>query len=253
MSRVRRGLFLKQRKAQPVYKLFGKKNMNKTIARIIIAAFILSAMLIFANKADAALSCNVTESCDYTDVFHMSNATDAHAELNNNSDYSYKVCCRDTANRTISTGCGYLSTTLLHLSGETDAHAEQANESDYSFNVCMNTTIGNISYGYADNCTSAGYDTCLASISTDITGKSTDLHVADCVTDPYATMICVSLAEKGVIPTTVGATPFYTTSANPQPPENASCLRDMKGGDKCNVTWVVVPTGPIHSVWQFFA
>ena len=38
--------------------------MNKTIARIIIAAFILSAMLIFANKADAALSCNVTESCD---------------------------------------------------------------------------------------------------------------------------------------------------------------------------------------------
>ncbi|MBS3097697.1 hypothetical protein J4209_02770 [Candidatus Woesearchaeota archaeon] len=225
--------------------------MNKSIARIVIAALILLGIVILANEVNAALSCNVTDSCDFTTVFHMSNVTDAHAELKNNTDYDYKVCCWDTANRTIGTGCGYSSTNLLHLSDQTDAHAELANESDYNSNVCLNTTVGNITFAYSDVCT--GYDTCLATVSTNITGKSTDLHVADCTTDPYATKVCVSLAQKGTISTDTSATPFYTTSANPQPPENASCLLDMKRGDKCNVTWAVVATGPIHSIWEFFA
>jgi PGF-pre-PGF domain-containing protein len=54
---------------------------------------------------------------------------------------------------------------------------------------------------------------------------------------------------KGDIPTTIGAEPFYTISANPH---NASCLTHLDDGESCNQTWVVNATGPGNSVWEFF-
>jgi hypothetical protein len=51
---------------------------------------------------------------------------------------------------------------------------------------------------------------------------------------------------KGAISTTLGATPFYTTSGNPQTQAN------MKAGDVFNQAWQVVPTGVIGENYEFF-
>jgi hypothetical protein len=51
---------------------------------------------------------------------------------------------------------------------------------------------------------------------------------------------------KGAISTTVGATPFYTTSGNPQTQAN------MRAGDVFNQTWQVIPTGGIGESYEFF-
>lgn len=51
---------------------------------------------------------------------------------------------------------------------------------------------------------------------------------------------------KGIISTTLGATPFYTTSPQPQ-----TCL-NMGQGDTCNLTWQVNATGAL-GLYKFFA
>jgi len=53
---------------------------------------------------------------------------------------------------------------------------------------------------------------------------------------------------KGVIPTTVGAVPFYTINSNP----NSSC-RALVKGDNCNIKWRVNATGNIGDRYVFFA
>lgn len=53
---------------------------------------------------------------------------------------------------------------------------------------------------------------------------------------------------KGAVPTTVGATPFFTTDANPS---TASCLSDMAAGESCNVSWAVNATGDLQN-YTFF-
>lgn len=148
-------------------------------------------LLILLAETNADMSCEVTTTCSYTDIFHISNLTNAHAELNNNSNYNQIVCCRDT-NSIAALGTGNTGnyTTLLHLSTETDAHVELNNASNYPIFLYLNTSSGNISCAYAANCNA--YNTCIASVSTEFTGDS-DLHVADCTTDPYATKICCNL------------------------------------------------------------
>jgi len=54
---------------------------------------------------------------------------------------------------------------------------------------------------------------------------------------------------KGAVPTTPGATPFYTLSPNPH---NANCLTTIQDGDTCNQTWIVNATGELNSTWEFF-
>ncbi|MEW6294912.1 MAG: DNRLRE domain-containing protein [Candidatus Diapherotrites archaeon] len=53
---------------------------------------------------------------------------------------------------------------------------------------------------------------------------------------------------KGIVSTTVGAQPFYTTSSNPQ----TNCA-NLKGGQSCTNTWSVMPTGNLGSRWEFFS
>jgi len=53
---------------------------------------------------------------------------------------------------------------------------------------------------------------------------------------------------KGVIPTTVGAVPFYTINSNP----NESCKALVKG-DNCNIKWSVNATGKVGERYVFFA
>src|SRR3989338_8272244 len=58
-----------------------------------------------------------------------------------------------------------------------------------------------------------------------------------------------SVEAKGVIPTGVGAKPFYTLSDNPS---SELCLTQLGPGQSCNQTWIVNATGDIGSTWEFF-
>ncbi|MBU3941764.1 MAG: hypothetical protein KKF74_02525, partial [Nanoarchaeota archaeon] len=150
------------------------------------------ALIVSSHFVDTSLSCNVITSCSYTDIFHISNETNAHAELNNNSNYNYKICCNDTAGLNIGTGCSGEYFTLLHLSNQTNAHAELNNESNYNFNVCISSSDGLLNCSYESSC--SGYDTCIASVS-----NSTNAHVGNC-TD-YSTKICCNITAANTAPT----------------------------------------------------
>lgn len=162
--------------------------MNKNLVLITLAVCFL--LVFFLKPVLSNLSCEVTTNCLYTGVFHISNQTNAHAELNNNTNYDYKICCRDTENETtLETGCSGIYETLLKLSNETNAHVEEKTQSNYNFPVCLNVST-TIYCNYATSC--FGYDTCVASIS-----GVTNAHVADCVTNPYSIKICCGFTKRG--------------------------------------------------------
>ena len=146
--------------------------------------------IVNANKTEM-LTCAVLTSCPdgYADIFHMSDLSNAHAELANQSDYSYKVCCKEVSGYTVDNNCsGPNKFTILHLSNYTNAHAEIWTESNYSYDVCLNSDTGmSLNCSYLSDC--SDYDACVASIS-----DTTNAHVADCITDSYANKICCSFA-----------------------------------------------------------
>ncbi len=139
----------------------------------------------------AVLSCEVTTNCSYYDILHLSNYTNAHAELPNYSNYGYKLCCHDTGPYNVTLGYEAEGTAFLHLANYTNSHVEQVNESNYSYVAYISSPNATISCAYKQSC--EGYDTCLVSISTNCSGGYTNLHIADCVTDPYATKVCCNL------------------------------------------------------------
>jgi subtilisin family serine protease len=57
-----------------------------------------------------------------------------------------------------------------------------------------------------------------------------------------------AVTSKGDVSTVVGATPFYTISANPS---DASCLQSLAVNSSCNITWVVNATGDMTN-YEFF-
>ncbi|HII16025.1 MAG TPA: S8 family serine peptidase, partial [Nanoarchaeota archaeon] len=59
-----------------------------------------------------------------------------------------------------------------------------------------------------------------------------------------------SINGKGIIPTTVGAKPFYSLTPNPH---NASCLAHISQGETCSTTWQVNVTGDTNDTYAFFA
>ena len=139
----------------------------------------------------AALSCEVTDACVYNDILHMANITDSHAELANGSDYGYSLCCRDLGPNNVTIGTASSGEEYLHLSNVTDAHVEKATENYYNYKAFISSDNASITCSYKNTC--ENYDTCLVSISTNITGNDTNLHIADCVTDPYATLVCCNM------------------------------------------------------------
>ncbi|MBU4456210.1 MAG: S8 family serine peptidase, partial [Nanoarchaeota archaeon] len=58
-----------------------------------------------------------------------------------------------------------------------------------------------------------------------------------------------SVNAKGIIPTTVGAKPFYSLTPNPH---NESCLSLLNDGESCNITWIVEATGDENNTYEFF-
>ena len=179
---------------------------------------LVSVMLILTVTAAADLSCSVTTSCSDTDILHLSNYTNAHAELTNETDYSYKVCCEDTGTQSVSLSSSCSGTNFLDLSSSTDAHVEKTSESAYSVDACIYSPDATFTCGYQDsNCN--GWDTCLATISDD-----TDAHIASCESDPYTTRVCCNMT--------------YTND----PPEMTS-LSDSPDPAKGGTTVTVTPSG----------
>ncbi len=167
--------------------------LNKRGNALSFFIFFILIFFISSYVVDTALLCEVVTNCNNTDIFHISNKTNAHAELSNNSNYAYEICCNDTNGLNIGTSCTGEHFTLLHLSNQTNAHVELNNESNYNdFTVCINSSDGLFNCSYETSCNN--YDTCIASVS-----GSTNAHVGNC-TD-YTTKICCNITAANTAPT----------------------------------------------------
>ncbi|MBI2076717.1 MAG: hypothetical protein HYT72_05720 [Candidatus Aenigmarchaeota archaeon] len=157
-------------------------------------ASVMLFLLLFVSPGNTTLTCEVRAAgCQtgYATLFKLSNATDAHAELVNESLYNVTVCCRETygVNASLGTGCsGTYNKTILNISGNTNAHAALNNETGYDVRLCINSTM-NITFGYDTTC--GGYDTCIASVS-----GNRDAHVGNCTA--YSTLLCVQTRNMTV-------------------------------------------------------
>ena len=155
--------------------------------------------------------CEVTTSCQagWIEMFHISNLTNAHAELANNSEYAYKVCCvsNQSGVNWINNTCEQKYWIMLHLSNETNAHVELNNYSQYSINLCLNvnSTAYVINWSYRDNC--SGFGECIVSVSND-----TNAHVADCgLETSYPTKLCADIVLDTTTPVVTLLTPINDT------------------------------------------
>lgn len=145
-----------------------------------------------AGGETSPLNCYVSSAanCQGAAIFKLSGLSDAHAETPVSSNFNFRVCCRSAVD-TVSNSCPGESIPL-HLSSATDAHVEKNTQSSYNVNVCMSADTGTISCDYISGigdghvlCISAGYNTCLATMSLD-----SDSHAGDCVTQPFSIKIC---------------------------------------------------------------
>ncbi len=137
------------------------------------------------------LYCEITPLCLYTDVLHISSLFNAHAELSSQSNYGNIICCREVYGEVVGTECSADDAEpILHLESESNAHVEKVSESNYAFDVCLSGTENfNITCDYSSGC--GGYDTCMASISSEETGSDTNLMIGNCTgAEAYSTKIC---------------------------------------------------------------
>jgi hypothetical protein len=163
-----------------------RTNLNICLKISFLFFVIIFAILIFT-PLGKSLTCTFSTSCAYTTVYKLSALTNAHAEAYNQANYPYHVCCYDDF--PLNNSC--IDSVILHLSSLTNAHAEKATQNFYGVNVCLTADDPNenITCTYrTTDCLAS--EACLGTISTGIRGADTNLHVADCTTDPYETRIC---------------------------------------------------------------
>jgi hypothetical protein len=123
-------------------------------------------------------------------IIHISNYTNAHAELNNQSNYALTICCNNT-NSNLTTDCSGAET-ILKLSGQTNAHAQLGNitgADEYNHSVCLKTenpaNALNCEFRQADCLIN---ETCIVKLS-----NSTNAHLEDCSNANYSHRICCEL------------------------------------------------------------
>jgi hypothetical protein len=141
-------------------------------------------IIYYREKADGTLSCEVTTSCtEGVVVYRMLDATNSHAELPDQTNYSNLICCTGVLG--LANSCEGNYKAVLNLSSATNAHVEQGDLSNYSEKACLRVpNNGILEVGYQeDDCN--GYDTMLASMS-----SGTNAHVGD--TGAYSTKICAT-------------------------------------------------------------
>lgn len=120
-------------------------------------------------------------------ILNLQTLTNSHAELNNQSNYSYKVCCAGTD---IGNSCAISHAVVLKLSAETNAHVQGTGT--YPNEACLSNaaTNGTMACAYGATC-ETGY-ICLASIS-----GANNAHIGDC--NAYTTKVCCKTGTIGSV------------------------------------------------------
>ena len=152
---------------------------------IIVLLMFLIGLALAKTSSSLSLNCQVATACSNATIFKISSTTNAHAEVPSSTNYAYGVCCQGSGfavGNSCSTGIS-----VLKLSAATNAHVQIPSVNTYANDVCLSSPPAVlISCAYTtQDCISAGYDTCVATIP-----ANTNAHVADCTTDPYQTKIC---------------------------------------------------------------
>ncbi|MFZ2072206.1 MAG: GIY-YIG nuclease family protein [Minisyncoccia bacterium] len=163
----------------------GKRFIKARLKRFLFRTGLISFLILFSGHyAYGALTCSVANVCNSPDtvIFKISGNSNAHAELQSQSNYSKYICCSGVSG--IGNSCSGTSVAVARLSGITNAHVEENTQSNYGNNACLSISSGTVSVGYQDNnCT--GYQTTVASIS-----GQTNAQVGDANT--YTKKICAS-------------------------------------------------------------
>ena len=179
------------------------------------------------------LSFNVTGFSNYT------TSVSAQLAINDDTDdgitaypnqeiYFYANYTNITDNSPINNSVGQCTITFESSPTHTMTYNAATGEYEYSRTFSSNTT-----YTYIISCNGTDYEP--LSLSDDIIVQN-------------------SSESKGLISTTEGATPFWTNaSSNPANSSEYSCLLNMRGGETCNQTWYVTPTGNVGTTWNFFS
>ncbi|MCK4670598.1 MAG: right-handed parallel beta-helix repeat-containing protein, partial [Nanoarchaeota archaeon] len=155
-------------------------------------------------KTYSLLSCNLYSggSCPsgLTDVLHMSDIEDAHAELPNQSNYGFVVCCNESRGFTTITNTSTKGFNFLDLSNYTNAHVELPTQTNYNVEAYIGADEGNISCIYPQTYGSCPYNfSCLATVSQAISGAS-NMHIANCSgANVYDTTVCCGFLEEPLI------------------------------------------------------
>lgn len=134
-----------------------------------------------------SMSCYVAAGdCEDTVVLKMSDLAGGHAELPDQTNYNYEVCCSGPE---LSNSCSAAKKdVVLKLSAETNAHVEQKTLSNYAVDSCLATgETHNVVCSYASACSEVGPEyECMGSIS-----DTTNAHMGDC--DAFSTKVCCNV------------------------------------------------------------
>ncbi|MCD6589634.1 LamG domain-containing protein, partial [Candidatus Woesearchaeota archaeon] len=164
----------------------------------------VSLFLLIIQPVSSDLNCTITTSCNAIDLLHLSDLTNAHAELSTQTNYNYKICCNSST--TISSSCTGSYVVFLKLSNTTNAHVEDPSQNNYAYSACIASSSWK-NCMITPTCPS-GYE-CLASIS-----NTSNAHIANCTSYSYKVCCYVNTPPTHTQPLLVSDDPENRTIAN---------------------------------------
>lgn len=163
-----------------------KKRIYREHTKKIFTIFLVCLFASSPQILNAALSCSVSATCNSPDVvlFRVSAASNAHAELPSQSNYTAKVCC--TGITGLGNSCAGNYAVAVRLDSTTNAHIEQNDQGNYANDACISAPGGyRITVAYQNtNC--SGYDTIATSMS-----ATTNAHTGG--QSAYTKKICLTV------------------------------------------------------------
>ena len=143
-----------------------------------ILVLLAGVLIILFSTIVSAVNCTIETSCNPDNtVMKLSNSTNAHGEIWEQSNYDKYLCCDFTT--TDPHSCSG-NNKILKLSGDTNAHAEIPTETNYDTDVCFK---GLNCEGAITNC--SGTKEIFLRLSGDV-----DAHIAGPLETSYSTLIC---------------------------------------------------------------
>src|SRR3989344_7459269 len=155
-----------------------------------LSALIFVLSYVYVNVSYAALSCSIgasPPSASEITVLKLYGTSNTHAALSTVPGVPYYLKCREMTGITLSSACSGSYVTFLRLTSSSNAHVQQPSVSTYPTAACISSSSNTISCAYAGSC--AGYDTCLASIS-----SASNAHIGQCGQFPIN--ICCSMSDS---------------------------------------------------------